>query len=245
MRQMPLFKIRASAAHLIMGRIGLTEKQEETLADLSSKSKLTDKQSVTLAELADKKANPELPQTAKSYLEKWYAESVFAYRDEGSSKYTEKGHWLELDAIDLVAGRLDWYGVEKNEEHFQDDFFTGTPDVIYKPEKTTLDTKCSWDGKTHIELCLEPLGMDYVLQGQVYMQLTGSERHIVARCLLDTPEELNRGVPVEFDATDEERVNLKSFYYDADVIKVMQERVLLCRDYLKAYDFKVRSVLGG
>lgn len=243
MRPMPMFKIRCSMIHAIMGRIGLTENQEQTLSDLLSKPKLTEKQQATLSDLEQKKANPDLPDTLTSYLKKWYAEKVFNYRDEQRSKYTEKGNWMEADALDLVSGHLDWYGVEKNDVYFENEWLQGTPDYIHKPTSTTLDTKCSWDGKTHLDHVMSPVSPVYWWQGQGYMDLTGSKSHIVAHVLLDTIEDLNYGVAIEFDATPRERIHIKQFDFDQSAIDRVYDRVQVCRDWLERYDFAVRKAM--
>jgi hypothetical protein len=242
---MPKFKIRCSAIHLIMGRVGLTEKQEETLKELQAKPKLTAKQEETLSSLLDKQNNPELPATATSYLKKWYAETRFGYYEETGSKYTEKGHLCELNAIEMVGSKLDLFGLEKNEVFIENDFLTGTPDIVELSERITIDTKCPWDGKTYLERVIEPLDPEYFYQGQGYMDLTHCTMHHVAFCLIDTPEEVNWGKEIEFHANESERVHIKSFAYDPDVIKSIYDRVVMCRDWLESYHQIVESRLNG
>jgi len=93
-----LFKIRASAGNKIMGRVGLTDTQEAKLIELQTRTKaLTLNMEKELLDLLNKKANPELPTTCKTYLKEWYAND----QEEIHSKYFDKGNMVEPELIDL------------------------------------------------------------------------------------------------------------------------------------------------
>lgn len=244
MKPMPTFKIRCSAIHLIMGRIGLTDAQEKTLEELQNKPKLTDKQQETLNDLIEKKQNPSLPATLTSYLKKWYAEKVFDYRDDAGSKHTQKGDWCEADAIEMIASRFNLFGIEKNDLFIDSEYLIGTPDLIVSKIGATIDTKCPWDARTYLDHVLSDLSEEYFWQGQGYMALTGMTKHHVAFCLIDTPDECNYGNHVEFDALDNERIHIKTIDFDESKINQVYSRVQLCRKWLETYDYSVRKALN-
>lgn len=236
------FKIRASQASKIMGRIGLTEKQEADLADLLAKPKPTEKQKQYLADLAEKKANPALPETCLTYLKEWYAEQVYGDREEIKSKYLDKGNLMESSAIDFVADRLGYGLLDKNEQFFENDFTMGTPDVITKTE--ILDTKCPWSSKTFLDSVLSPLSDAYYWQMQAYMGLTGLKSAKVCFCLMDTPADANYGREVSYaEISPELKFHAKEVEFDEEAIEALKARVLLCRKWLEEYDAKVKELL--
>jgi hypothetical protein len=126
-----LFKIRSSAIGKIMaGQIGLTEKQKVDFKILSEKEKLTEKQSITLEALRHKKDNPELPEGAKTYCKIWLKEQILNRGVDFGSKYTEKGNVMEDDSIDFIAKMLKYGMLLKNPVHFENEYITGTPDIL-------------------------------------------------------------------------------------------------------------------
>jgi len=93
------FKIRCSAISKIMGgSIGLTEKQKEEYDKFYAKDKLTDLQQEKFVKLHEKHTNPQLPQGAKTYVETWFKEQLYARRKTFSGKYTDKGLLTENDS---------------------------------------------------------------------------------------------------------------------------------------------------
>ena len=75
-----------------------------------------------------------LSETTKSYIKEWLIEQIYGFRKEIKSKYIDKGNKLEDTAIDKAIEWLDLDFVMKNEDSFEDDFFTGTPDIITNDE---------------------------------------------------------------------------------------------------------------
>jgi hypothetical protein len=190
---MKQFKIRASAAGKIMaGSIGLTPAQTATLRDLEAKlkekGKITDKQEITRQSLIHKKENPELPQGAKTYCKTWIKEQLFSRRKEFSNKYTEKGHVMEDNSLDFIAEMLGLGMIIKNEDHFEDEHMTGTPDVILKD--LIIDVKNSWDCFTFPLLEDEIPDQDYYWQAQTYMHLCDQYSFKLIYVLSDTPMHL-------------------------------------------------------
>lgn len=178
------------------------------------------------------KSDP-LSQTSKTFAKEWMKENIYGYRKEIKSKYLEKGTVLEDIAIDKAIEWLDLPFVIKNEKSFEDEFFTGTPDLILENE--VIDIKCSYDCFTFPLFEEELPTDDYYYQLQVYMHLTGKKKGRVVYVLLNTPEEI---APWEeekdYDDLDKKyRVKSYEFDFDEKVIEDLKEKVLLTREYLK------------
>ena len=75
-----------------------------------------------------------LSETTKTFAKEWLIEQIYGYRKEIKSKYLDKGNQLEDVGIDKAIEWLDLKFVLKNEKHFEDEFFTGTPDLILEDE---------------------------------------------------------------------------------------------------------------
>ena len=120
----------------------------------------------------------------------------------------------------------------KNEESFEDEFFTGTPDIITNDE--ILDTKCSFDAYTFPLFDKELPNKDYFYQMQVYMHLTGKKKARVVYVLLNTPEELTWEEKRDYSNMDK-KYRIKDFVveYDAEIIANLQEKVKEARKYIE------------
>ena len=112
-----------------------------------------------------------LSQTAKSYIQELVLEHKFGIKKEFSSRYTDKGLQCEDEAISLVNDVLGLGFIFKNEEHFQNDWITGTPDV--NTNEILLDIKCSYEAHTFPFFDDEIPTPAYFFQLQGYMWLTG------------------------------------------------------------------------
>lgn len=129
-----------------------------------------------------------LSETAKTYIQDLFKENELGIAREFWSRYTDKGLQMEDEAIDFAGQVLGWEFVVKNEESFENDWITGTPDVL---TKTLLaDIKCSWDGNTFPLFDTELKNKDYFWQMQGYMWLTGLEQAELVYCLMDTPHQI-------------------------------------------------------
>ena len=73
----------------------------------------------------------------------------------------------------------------KNEEHFQNDWITGTPDV--NTNEILLDIKCSYEAHTFPFFEDEIPTKDYYYQLMGYMWLTGKTEALLCYCLVNTP----------------------------------------------------------
>jgi len=126
-----------------------------------------------------------LGKTGESYCENWLKEQLYKRKIEFSNKYTEKGLIMEDNSIDYVADQLGYGFLAKNEKYFENDFFTGTPDIILKDH--VIDVKNSWDFSTFPLFDNEVPNSDYYFQAQVYMELVGVDSYKLIYVLSDTP----------------------------------------------------------
>jgi len=110
--QIKEFKIRASASALIMGEMGLTDKQtikldelytRHTDAVLGKAKPLTPPMLIEMNGLMEKRDNATLPQTCVSYLQQWIKEQIYNEQKQIKSKYLTKGIEVEKDAIDYYS----------------------------------------------------------------------------------------------------------------------------------------------
>lgn len=175
-----------------------------------------------LAELEHTKDEEPLPQTAKSYLKKYYAFLKYgkwsAALDKGN-KYTNKGKLAEGDSIALLA-ELDKISLEKNEERLENEFLTGVPDILVRDNELRVvyiyDAKTSWDVETFFDNLDKELNPLYWWQLQGYMALTGCNIGEVSYCLVNTPETLLEGEKYallkRFDVVSEEDPSFKKAY---------------------------------
>lgn len=179
----------------------------------------------------------ELSQTAKTFLEEWYAGDS----DQIHSKYIHKGNLMEAECIDFAAQKLGLGICEKNHEQFENDYMIGTPDVI---AGMVIDTKCVWNNKTlHSKL----FGADpeYIWQLIGYLELTKKEKAVLFYGLLDTPEEVNYGNEVTYDhIPDNQRWVAYEILADFEKCKLIKQQVEKCRAYLAKHDKKIRARLG-
>jgi hypothetical protein len=259
---MKQFKIRASkSGELMTGTIGLTEIQEAELEMLTSKPKRTDKQEAKMAELIAKKQGSELPKTLRTMCEDW-VKAQLKKPKRIYSKYLEKGNVMEESSIESIAEHLELGMVIKNEEYFEDDYFTGTPDLLLRD--IIIDAKNSWSLKTFPLFSDTIPDIGYMYQVQVYMHLTGRKTAKVAYFLSNTPENLiEREARMYCNAlgfdevspeilsafTDEMtydefpssyRIKHYSFEYDPLIIEELKHRVVLCREYIEELKNKLK-----
>lgn len=127
-------------------------------------------------------------ETAKSYLESWVKEELYRRRKEFSSKYTDKGNECEAASIEFAAEQFGWGLVAKNEQHYRNEYMTGTPDIILA--SSVEDIKNSWDCFTFPLFDDDIPEKKYYWQGQVYMALTGKSTFGLVYTLMNAPDHL-------------------------------------------------------
>jgi hypothetical protein len=179
-----------------------------------------------------KNKNDKLSETTQSFLEEWAKEQIYGTKKEFSSRQTKKGIEVEQEAIDLA---IDWADLEfcvKNETSFEDEYFTGTPDII--TSDMVVDMKSSWDCFTFPLFETEIPTKDYFYQLQVYMYLTGKRKAKLIYTLLNTPDHLDHGDGIDYSPFEpEKRCRVFDVEYDQAVIDKLIDRVKESRNYLK------------
>jgi len=212
--------------------------------------------------MADRAAGV-LSKTAQSYCDQWIKEQIYNRQHEFYSKYTEKGNFVEAESIEVIAERLGFPFLIKNTEQFENEYFTGEPDVLPPNSNLVIDAKNSWDWST-FPLLEEALpNSDYRWQMQGYMSLTERSQAMICYVLSDTPEHLinmaawsyvrSLGADeMDIDIYDSfakkmtypdipARLKFKSFEVarDEDAILRIEQRVLQCRAYI---DNKMKQI---
>jgi len=195
-----------------------------------------------------------LPQGAKTYCNEWVISHLYNRSKLIYSKYMKKGNINENESISMLSNYLN-QKFSKNEESFENDYMTGTPDVING--KTIIDIKNSWDCFTFPFLDNELKNKDYYWQLQGYMSLTGAEKGVIAYTLTDLEDDevekeawkevKNRGLEeLDIEIYDEikehytysnlpnnMRIRLFHVKRDDKAISQVNNRVKLCSDYIE------------
>jgi hypothetical protein len=172
-----------------------------------------------------------LSQTCKNYLETWVKEQIYSTRKEIKSKYLTKGIAVESEALEYYSDVNDLGFLVINQEHYQNEFVTGTPDLIFRD--TVYDFKSSWDCFT-FPLFDTEADKGYWMQLQGYMHLTGVRIAKLVYTLQNTPEELVYGDAKDYTEIDAKfRIKEFEFDYDPDFMLLVEARVIECRYYIK------------
>jgi len=180
--------------------------------------------------------NETLSETTKSYVYEWLKEKIYGVRKQISSKYLNKGLKLEDAAIDKSIEWLDLPFAIKNEQFFENDYFTGTPDLIV--DGVVYDTKCSWDCFTFPLFDENIPTKDYFYQLQIYMELTGCKKAVLVYILLNTPDELTYEEKHNYDNVDKKyRIKTYEVDYDSEVIEKLQNKVVEVRNFIKTLNY--------
>ena len=194
-----------------------------------------------------------LSQTTKTYLQELAVQEVYGIRKEFSSRYTDKGNEVEELSIALCNDVLNLGFIYKNEEHYSNDWITGTPDV--NTNEILLDVKSSFDATTFPFFDTELTNKMYFYQMQSYMWLTEKQESLLCYCLIDTPlqivedeirrehwkaslieESLDLRAFVQAKHTfghipKEKRVKTFKIAKDDEVIESIKTRIEECREY--------------
>lgn len=194
-----------------------------------------------------------LSETAKTRIQEKFLADQFGIKKEFWSKAMDKGTSEEPISIDLMIRQLGIFGAKKNEIFFENDFLTGTPDVIHNG--TVYDVKTSFSGSTFPFFEEELPNKNYFYQLQSYMNLTGLRSAKLVYCLVDTPEQMihdeirrqtwKKGLidstpeleaevysQMTFENIPEElRIRIFDVEYCEQTIKAIEDRLTLCREY--------------
>ena len=160
-----------------------------------------------------------------------------------SSKYTDKGNICEDDSIELVSNHYNLGMVFKNEEYKENDFLTGTPDVILND--LVIDIKNSYDHTTFP--LFDPIDKGYQMQLQGYMCLFDKSEAWLTYTLMNLPLELLEK-EISYHPDLEEDDVIRYFEYDHlpiekrikryivkrddEFLKLVENRVNLCQQYI-------------
>lgn len=200
-----------------------------------------------------------LSETCKTFLENWAREQLYQRRKEFYSKQTDKGNVKEDKSIEYAAEVYGWGLVFKNEDSFENDFFTGTPDIILA--QSVEDIKNSWDAFTFplFDTDVPKSAKGYDWQGRAYMDLTGKETFGLVYTLMNAPEHLvereawmiTRGngeselKEALFQEVKEQMsyehlpdlLRITRFEIEADQFKIAEakQRVLECREHIEKF----------
>lgn len=172
-----------------------------------------------------------LSQTCKSYLDQWLKERLYKTKKTISSKYLTKGIDVEDVAIDYYCEQKNLGFLLKNQEHFDNQYMTGTPDLL--PDRdTVIEFKSSWDCFT-FPLFETEIDKNYWMQIQVYLHLTDRKKGKLVYTLQNTPDELEWDETVDYSNVDSS-LRIKEFdvVYDPNFIDLVNKRVIECREYI-------------
>jgi hypothetical protein len=200
---------------------------------------------------AQSKSEP-IGKTCKEYLNEWYLEKVYGIKKEIQSKYLEKGISCEELSINLMSIRFNEI-FEKNDVWFENDFVSGTPDVI--KDGIVYDLKTSWSALTFPFFDEEP-DKKYFYQLQTYLWLADLQEARLVYCLINTPEHLIQDEIRRFcwdnnimDCPEEiEKEIFKNHNFDMipidkrikvfeikrndEVIEEMKAKIITCREFI-------------
>ena len=217
---------------------------------------------IKLQELEPLKDQIELSQTTESALVSIFWEREFNITREITNNALTKGTEQEALSIDLaveVYKIKEFEGMSgeeiKNEKRFENDFLTGTPDII--TEDSIIDIKTSFTAHSFPLTNKTIPDASYYWQLQSYLALTGKKFGVLTYCLVDTPENIvqdeiyrytrNKGLidcPDDVELLIRERhlysrlpkkLRVKSFNIERDdeAIEKIYRRVEECRNYYK------------
>lgn len=242
----------------------LTDLQEKELKSLEEKlfiGKITDKQIEKMNALTLKKNEPiELSKGVKTHLENIHKSVIFNRSKRLTTKYLEKGIYVEEFSFSLLSNVDNTFYI-KNKERLRNEFIQGEPD---NTQEKVRDIKSSWDWSTFPLHEEEIPNSDYDWQLRGYMALTGLEEAELIYCLVDTPEhiiqkeinsfcwksgveelseELEKEIRSNLTFNDiPEKLRIKKFFIKRDLEKEQQiyKQVSLCRKYLNELNERIK-----
>lgn len=189
----------------------------------------------------------------KTYVKEWIVQEITGIKKRIDSKYLTSGIEREPFSIARIAKHLN-EDIKKNEERFENDFFTGEPDII--TSDTIIDAKSSWDAFT-FPLFEDKPDAGYYRQLQIYMALTGKSKAKLIYCLENGTEDMINSLAwkiakeqgsdememehwelaekeLNYDhLPDHLRIKVYSFDRDDEMIKNMEGAVVEMREYIK------------
>lgn len=129
-----------------------------------------------------------LGKTGQTYCETWLKEQLYNRKKTFSSKYTDKGNIMEDASLDFIAEQLGYGMLIKNEKQKENDYITGTPDVVLND--LIIDVKNSWDPFSFPLFDIDVPNNAYYWQAQCYMELFNIDNYKLIYVISDTPVNL-------------------------------------------------------
>lgn len=208
------FKVRCSAISMVLANSRsnpvLTEKQAIRLDELEGKIGLTEKMKDELAELLVKRQNGTkviLSDTCISYLMSEYAwktqRMVCVTRELMDIPQLQKGVLVEAESLMLLSkvdGVLYQPNINEDDERerVSNNYLSGEVDAYVGKsimEATCIpDVKSIFDYPTFLCKIQEPLTPANDWQVKGYMDITGAQEGFIANCLVDTDEGTIQGL---------------------------------------------------
>ena len=188
-----------------------------------------------------------LGKTGESFLQQWVKEQLYGRKKFMTNKYVEKGLIMEDASLDYIAEHLCYGMLVKNEEYFNNEYFTGTPDVIL--DDHIIDVKNSYDCFTFPLFENDVPNKDYIYQAQIYMDLVGRDSYKLIYTLMDNPEhqiekdfKWNNPKQLDYEKFKKDyvysnlnsdlRIKIFEIKRDEAIIQKLKDRVIESREYI-------------
>ena len=194
-----------------------------------------------------------LSKTTQTYLHEIYIQEVYGRRKPVSTGPMKKGTIVETNSMELYQ-KVTNLTHFKNNDHLENEFVTGTPDII--GDEFVKDIKSSWDLWTFTSVNKKSATSNYYYQILTYMWLTGKKKGSLNYALVNTPEtiihsefsklawslgdeeaeKITRLNHIFDDIPEEKRLKQYFFDYSQTDIDAVKKRIEECRNYLVSLD---------
>lgn len=187
-----MIKFRASEAGKLMigGTKGLTENEKRKYDDYRTREKLTPNQDEVLEKLRKKEKAPfKFGETSMTLIRENWLYKNYGVKKVFVTDQTQKGNLCEEDSCQLLTEIYPEFGFRvKNKKTFENEFFTGTPDLLPPRTDVVEDIKTCYDIFTFDKKGIDSISETvYKIQALVYMALTGRKTFYLRYCLVNTP----------------------------------------------------------
>jgi len=141
--------------------------------------------SATRAMCTNDQSKKNMGETCKKLLLDVYVKEMYGRERDIINKYIDKGNAVEELSMTLYCRNVKKF-YKKNEIRYENDYITGTPDIITEDNKI-IDLKSSWSIHTFFDVFTKKINQAYEYQLQSYMALTGAFEAKLVYCLVSTP----------------------------------------------------------
>lgn len=123
---------------------------------------------------------------AKTYVRECWLRDTYGYSEPLVTPEILKGLLCEQDSIGLIQRIIPVNEFRiKNKQRFENDYFSGLPDIVLNSVGIVEDAKTCWTLKTFSNVDLSKI---HKAQGHAYMDLTGLKKCRFIYTLVNTPE---------------------------------------------------------